>query len=111
MPYFKRTGMISHRHPFYGFGDQPYSPADIYDYSPSVDYPYLLGEDKSTNNNTEQKDNQKIISKQILIDALVTGISSYSVSKAFGAPSEIATKIGFTLAGLDIFSKMIFELV
>jgi hypothetical protein len=24
MPYYERTGMISHRHPFYGFGQNPF---------------------------------------------------------------------------------------
>lgn len=111
MPYLKRTGMISHRHPFYGFGDQPYSPADIYDYSPSVDYPYLLGENESTSSNSNNTENdQKLISKQVLLDAIILGVSSYSVTRAFGAPSVIAAKIGFVLSGLDMFTKTVFKL-
>jgi hypothetical protein len=36
MPYYERTGMISHRHPFYGYGENPFSTEQGYQPGPWV---------------------------------------------------------------------------
>lgn len=110
MPYYKRTGMISHRHPFHGFGeDATAESAKMYSSaSPTTDavdvYDLYVG----------QFDKRYVgvqgFGADSLVDTIgapalrgaITGLAAYSVASAVGIDSGKAKRLGFVMGGLDV---------
>jgi hypothetical protein len=122
MPYYKRTGMISHRHPFHGFGaaaagDATAESAKMYSSaSPTTDavdlYDLYYG----------QFDKRYVgvqgfgcaggcgLGADSLVDTIggpalrgaLTGLAAYGVASAVGIESGKAKRLAFVMGGLDI---------
>lgn len=113
MPYYKRTGMISHRHPFHGaFGDatgeaaKMYSAAspttdavDVYDlYYGQFDKRYVgvqgfgrFGEDSMVDTVGGPA-----------LRGLIFGFATYGMASAVGVESAKAKRLGFVMGAMDI---------
>jgi len=108
--YFKRTGMISHRHPFHGFGADPTGEAakmyskssprtdaiDVYDlYVGQFDKRYVgvQGFGASTLGATLATP---------AVRGLLFGLSTYGVARAVGIEKGKAQSLGIVIGGMDI---------
>lgn len=118
-PYYKRTGMISHRHPFHGaFGDATGEAAKMYSAaSPTTDavdvYDLYVG----------QFDKRYVgvqgfgcaggcggFGADSLVDTVgapalrgaITGLAAYGVASAVGIESGKAKRLAFVMGGLDV---------
>ena len=102
----KITGMISHRHPFYG--DALYGEGDIVDLNDmhTVEQALAVDVDQALAVDIEQALAGEVFSpKKVVrpfIDGIATGFAVFVVSKAFQVDRKKALRVAFVLGGLNM---------